>query len=170
LKMKKNDLQGSFEKLVAKPLGMKHTHFVWNTYVAEHQATGHVDGKVAEGYGINAKKPDFYASYSMQSEAISYSKFLIALIHDKGLKKERFDDMYTPQFPQSAKSTADFRGLGIVIRPTAFGDEYHHTGYNLNFTSAFLFNKKQKFGYVFFTNCNKGVDFNTNLEKFLHPE
>jgi hypothetical protein len=48
-----------------------------------------------------------------------------------------------------------------------FGNEYMHDGYNLNFYSAFMFNKEQKFGYVFFTNGNKGSYLNKKLEPFL---
>jgi len=42
-----------------------------------------------------------------------------------------------------------------------------HDGYDRNFYSAFMFNKDQKFGYVFFSNSNKGFDFNKKLEPFL---
>ena len=67
---------------------MDKSYFTWNNWVEEHQATGHVDGKVAEGYGIDSKKPNFYASYSMQTEAANYARFLICMINEKGLKKK----------------------------------------------------------------------------------
>ena len=167
LKIQKNDLQELFNEEVAKPLGMDKTYFTWNSWLEEHQADGHVDGKVADGYGINAEKPDFYASYSMQSEAANYARFLIGMMNEKGLTKKSYDDMLTAQFSNALKPGQDQRGLGIVIKPTEFGDEYSHDGFNLNFTCAFMFNKKQKFGYVFFTNCNKGSDLNKKLLKFL---
>lgn len=167
LKKEKNDLEGVFNQRIARPLGMKNAHFVWDTHVAANQASGHVDGKVASGWGISSAKPGFYASYSMQSEAMEFSKLLIGMIHERGMRKERFRDMYTPQFPQATPGE-ETRGLGIVIKSTSFGEEFLHTGYNLNFSSAFLFNRKQKFGYVFFTNCEKGMEFNKRLEAFLH--
>jgi CubicO group peptidase (beta-lactamase class C family) len=163
----KNDLQDLFMKEVSEPLRMKNAFYTWNDYVASHQASGHVDGKVADGWGINAEKPDFYSSYSLQSEAKSYSNFIIALMNEKGLKKSTYDEMLKVQFPATTNSENSKRGLGIVIEPSEFGPNYSHGGYNLNFSSEFMFNKEQKFGYVFFTNCNKGSDFNKKLLEFL---
>jgi CubicO group peptidase (beta-lactamase class C family) len=167
MNIKKNDLQELFNEEVAKPLAMEKTHFTWDSWVEEHQATGHVDGKVADGYGIDANNPNFYASYSMQTEALNYARFLVGMMNEKGLKKETYDDMLKVQFPNASKSPSEQWGLGIGIRHAEFGDEFYHGGFNLNFTSEFMFNKEQKFGYVFFTNCNKASAFNSGLLKFL---
>jgi hypothetical protein len=88
-------------------------------------------------------------------------------MNEKGLKKETYDDMLKVQFPNASKSPSEQWGLGIGIRHAEFGDEFYHGGFNLNFTSEFMFNKEQKFGYVFFTNCNKASAFNSGLLKFL---
>ncbi|MGD0781303.1 MAG: serine hydrolase domain-containing protein, partial [Candidatus Aminicenantales bacterium] len=165
--IQKNDLQNLFEDEVSTPLGMPYAFYTWNDYVAKHQATGHVDGKVSEGWGMNANKPDFGAAYSLQTEAISYAKFIIAMIQEKGLKKTTYDEMLKAHVQISPKNDSISYCLGIEMKPTRFGNEYMHDGYNLNFYSAFMFNKEQKFGYVFFTNCNKGTDFNKKLESFL---
>ena len=167
MNIQKNDLQQLFEKEVSIPLEMKYAYYTWNDYVAKHQATGHVDGKVHWGYGINANNPNFYAAYSLQTEAESYAKFLIAMINEVGLKKETFNEMLKIYVKTPTKNDNSSFGLGIIIRPSEFGNLYLHDGYNLNFYSAFMFNKEQKFGYVFFTNCNKGFDFNKKLEEFL---
>jgi CubicO group peptidase (beta-lactamase class C family) len=161
----KNGLQNLFENEVAAPLGMQYAYYTWNDYVARHQAAGHVDGKVAGGWGLSPGKPDFGASYSLQTEAIRYSRFLIAMMQEEGLKKETYDKMLKAQVKTPTDSV--YYCLGIMMKPSEFGNEYMHDGYNLNFSSAFMFNKEQKFGYVFFTNCNKGIDFNKKLERFL---
>jgi CubicO group peptidase (beta-lactamase class C family) len=165
--IQKNDLQDLFKKEVAIPLGMQYAYYTWNDYVAKHQATGHVDGKISWGWGINANKPDFLASASLQTEAISYAKFLIAMIQEEGLKKETYDKMLKVQVKIPSRTDSSSYCLGIEMRPSQFGNEYMHDGYNRNFYSAFMFNKEQKFGYVFFTNCNKGSDLNKKLEPFL---
>lgn len=167
MRIKKNDLQELFNEEIAKPLGMDKTYFTWNGWLEEHRATGHVDGKVSEGWGIDSENPNFYASFSMQTEAANYARLLICMMNEKVLKKESYNDMLKVQFPDASKPGKDQWGLGIAIKPTEFGDEYLHGGFNLNFSSDFMFNKKQKFGYVFFTNCNKGSDFNKKLLKFL---
>ena len=58
-------------------------------------------------------------------------------------------------------------GLGLRVKPSELGAEYRHGGYNLNFSSGFMFNAEQKFGYVFFTNCEKGQEFDARLAAFL---
>jgi CubicO group peptidase (beta-lactamase class C family) len=163
----KNDLQHLFEEEVSGPLEMKYACFTWNDYVAKHQATGHVDGNVSGGWGINAGRPDFAASYSLQTEAISYAKFIIALMQEEGLKNETFDEMFLARIKIPSAPDSSSYCLGIKMKPTRFGNVYMHDGYNLNFYSAFMFNKAEKFGYVFFTNCNKGLEFNMKLETFL---
>jgi CubicO group peptidase (beta-lactamase class C family) len=165
--IQKNDLQHLFEKEVSMPLGMQYAYYIWNDYVAKHQATGHVDGKVSGGWGLNANKPNFGASYSLQTEAISYAKFIISMMREEGLRKETYDEMLKIQVQIPSRTDSSSYCLGVEMKPTKFGNEYMHDGYNLNFYSAFMFNKEQKFGYVFFTNCNKGFDFNKKLEEFL---
>lgn len=165
--IQRNDLQELFNEEIAKPLGMDKTYFTWNSWLEEHRATGHVDGKVAEGYGIDSENPNFYASYSMQTEAANYAKFLIGMMNERVLKKESYDDMLKVQFPNAYEDGERQWGLGIAITRTEFGEQYSHGGFNLSFSSEFMFNKKQKFGYVFFTNCNKGSDLNKKLLKFF---
>jgi CubicO group peptidase (beta-lactamase class C family) len=163
--VQKNGLQGVFEKEVATPLGMRHAHYTWNDYVATHQASGHVDGRVSTGWGMTADKPGFGAAYSLQTEAASYARFVIAMIQGEGLKKETYDSMLAAQVRTPTDGV--WYGLGIMVKPSDFGTEYLHGGYNRNFSSAFMFNRARRFGYVFFTNCDKGTEFNTRLEPFL---
>jgi hypothetical protein len=115
----------------------------------------------------------FGSFYSLHSEAISYAKFLIAMIDSKGLKKESFDEILKAQVVLSKQSefytqSGDTAwGLGIAIKPSKYGARYEHTGDMFSFQSAFMFFKEQKNGYVFFTNCNKGMILNKKLEYFL---
>jgi CubicO group peptidase (beta-lactamase class C family) len=172
----KNGLQDLFKKEVAVPLGMQHAYYTWNDYLEKHRADGHVDGKVySTEWGTSAKNPNFFAAFSLQSEAISYANFLIAMIREEGLKKTTFDEMLKVQvvFPtnllnkNAPKTDSSTWCLGIEKKHSEFGDEYMHDGDNYNFTSAFMFNQQQKLGYVFFTNCNKGIEFEKRLNLFL---
>jgi len=166
--IQKNDLQDLFQEEVSTPLGMQYAYYTWNDYLQEHRATGHVDGKVfSTEWGLNANNPNFFASYSLQSEAISYAKFIIAMIKEEGLKKETYNEMLRTHIKIPSDTDSIFMCLGIMMKHSEFGNEYLHDGDNYNFTCAFMFNKEHKFGYVFFTNCNKGIEFNKKLESFL---
>jgi CubicO group peptidase (beta-lactamase class C family) len=172
----KNSLQDLFEKEVCVPLGMRHAYYTWNDYLEKHRATGHVDGKVViSDWGTSARNPNFQAAFSLQTEAISYANFVIAMIKEEGLKKTLFDEMLKDQvvFPtilfnaSAPKTDSSTWCLGIQKRHSEFGDEYLHGNNNWNYTGGFMFNQEQKFGYVFFTNCNKGIELNRKLEEFL---
>jgi CubicO group peptidase (beta-lactamase class C family) len=172
----KNGLQDLFEKEVCVPLGMRHAYYTWNDYLEKHRASGHVDGKVLIApWGTSAKNPNFQAAFSLQSEAASYANFLIAMINEKGLKKTTFDEMLRVHvvFPtyllikDAPKTDSSSWCLGMQKIHSEFGDEYLHGNNNYNFTGGSMFNQEKKFGYVFFTNCNKGMDFEKRLALFL---
>jgi len=172
----KNGLQDLFEKEVAGPLGMRYAYYTWNDYLEKHRATGHVDGKVLiTPWGTSANNPNFQAAFSLQSEAISYANFLIAMIKEVGLKISTFDEMLKVQvvfpthllFDDAAKTDSSSWCLGIMKKHSEFGDEYWHGNNNYNFTGGFMFNQQQKFGYVFFTNCNQGTEFEKKLVPLL---
>ena len=160
-------LEQLFQEEVAKPLRMKNAYFSWNDYIATHRASGHVDGKVAEGWGINASKPDFNPAHSLQTEAVSYARFLIGMIEGKGLKKETHEEMLRVQNPGKFDSTDVAWCLGLESRDSPYGRIYAHSGSNWNFTSNYFFIRDKKFGYVFFTNSDKAFKFNQKLEDFL---
>ena len=166
--IEKNGLQKVFNDIIGKPLGMDTTYFTWSEWLLNHRATGHVDGKVAEGYGIKADNPNFYASHSMQTEAVNYSKFLIGIMKGEILQSKTMDEMLKVQYPKASESENEQWGLGLGIRRTEFGDEFYHGGFNLNFTSEFMFNKEQKFGYVLFTNSNKASSLNISILNLFH--
>ena len=174
----KNGLQDLFEKEVAGPLGMQYAYYIWNDYLEKHRANGHVNGKVLiTDWGTSAKNPNFFAAYSLQTEAKSYANFVIAMMKEEGLKKTTFDEMLKVQvvFPtylytkDAPKTDSSSWCLGIEKKHSEFGDEYLHGNNNYNFTGGFMFNQEQKFGYVFFTNCNEGIEFSKRLDLFLNP-
>jgi len=172
----KNGLQDLFEEEVAVPLGMQHAYYTWSENVEKHRATGHVDGKVAVApWATSAKNPNFQAAFSLQTEAVSYANFVVAMMNEEGLNRTLFDEMLKVQVkfptillnPSAPKSDSSTWCLGMEKKASELGDEYSHDNNNWNFTSAFMFNSQQKFGYAFFTNCNKGIEFEKRLELFL---
>jgi CubicO group peptidase (beta-lactamase class C family) len=176
-----------FQKEVAIPLGINYAYYTWNDYLYSHMVNGQVNGKPsgrgwpwgAYNAGMNYAEEHsmdsscFGSFYSLHSEAISYAKFLIAMMEGKGLKKESFDEMLKAQVELSKQSDSYIQrgdtawGLGVAIRPSKYGARYEHTGDMFSFQSGFMFFKEQKNGYVFFTNCNKGKILNKKLEYFL---
>jgi len=159
------DLEVLFTKEVSKPLGLKHFYFTWNDFLQQHKATGY--------YGANPQgvwhPVIFRSASSLQTESMDYARFLIAVMDIKDLKKKSIDEMLKEQIiiPNGTTDTHEAFGLGFYMEPTQYGTRYSHNGSNGDFTSGFVFYKQQKFGYVFFTNCDKGGEFNKKMKAFL---
>jgi CubicO group peptidase (beta-lactamase class C family) len=169
-----NQLDSLFQQEVAIPLGLKHTAYAWNAYIQAHKVSGHVKGNkpIGNGKWPSRDSTQFGAAGSLHTEAMDYSKLLIALMDERGLSKASFDEMFRQQVavPPTNKFADDGTtgwGLGISLKQTPYGIRYKHEGNNNNFQTGYMFFRPQKMGYVFFTNCDKGREFNKRLEKFL---
>jgi CubicO group peptidase (beta-lactamase class C family) len=163
------NLDSLFQQEVAIPLNMKHSHFMINQYIAKHVASGHVGDYIV--YESN-EKDIFHSAGGLYSESIDYSKFLIALMNYKLLKKETEDEMLKQQVQLSADDNRMIQnltgyGLGFFIKLTPYGIAYLHGGNNWGYTSSAFFNKERKFGYVFFTNTDQCNGLKLSIEHFL---
>lgn len=172
----KNDLTTLdilFQKEVSVPLGLAHAWFSSNPFITRNKVTGYMNGQAIYRWPGSLPKQDstwFGAAGGFHTEAVSYANFLIALMKGKGLTKKTANELFNLQVTLPASEDFDGDtgwGLGIGIRPGYQGTDYNHRGNNGNFQSYFRINRVQQSGYVFFTNCNKGGDFNERLEKFF---
>jgi CubicO group peptidase (beta-lactamase class C family) len=166
-----NGLQEKIQVELFNPLGMTQNSFVWNEYLEKQRVDGHINGSPDPGYSSSAKNPEFNAAASLQSNAITYGGFLSALMSGKLLSETNHTEMLKVQSsrPSSANRSSVNYGLGIIVDSTAYGTNYAHSGDNGSATSQFLFNKKNKSGYVFFTNMEskRMYAFDANLREFL---
>jgi CubicO group peptidase (beta-lactamase class C family) len=179
-------LDSLFQKEVAIPLGINYAYYSWNDYLFKHRVNGQFNEKPSgKGWPIafvngmryadehSMDSSCFGSAYSLHSEAVSYAQFLIAIMNGKGLQKSSFNELLKAQVELSKQSDHYINrgdtawGLGIAIEPTKYGVRYEHDGDMYSFQSGFMFFKEHRNGYVFFTNCNKGMILNEKLEYFL---
>ena len=115
----------------------------------------------------------FNAAGGLHTEAKSYAKFITSIIQGRGLYPETFKDMLSPQTeipkenPNYIEDGITSWSLGFGIRPLQSDTIYRHGGSNSDFQSEMAFSINKKIGYVFFVNCEKGNEFNENLESYL---
>ncbi len=153
-----SNLDSIFQQEVCKPLNMKHAYFGMNPYVGKHLAAGHDEDKIV--YSHSWDRTLFNPACGLYTEAMSFANFLIALMEDKGLKKENMDELLKQQviLPADDHQRKGFGitewSLGFSRKPSKYGMNLAHGGNNWGYSSQFLFNKEKKFGYVFFTNSN----------------
>ena len=152
-----SNLDSVFQQEVCKPLNLKHAYFGMNNYVSKHLARGHNGDNIYEDLDFIK---DFNPAGGLCSEAMSYANFLIAIMNDKGLKKESIDEMLKAQVEvpdddnlQKYFGVTEY-SLGFYRKISVYGLNYAHGGNNWGFSSFFIFNKEKKWGFVFFTNSN----------------
>jgi len=125
---------------------------------------------------VNDKSWDktiFQSAMGLYTDANNYANFLIAIMENKGLKKESFNEMLKEQvqLPEDDKerqySGATEWGLGFGRKPSVYGINYLHEGSTWGYTSSFMINKEKKFGYIFFTNSNNQGELIHRMENFL---
>lgn len=166
-----------FQDEIATPLGLACSSYVRSPCVAERKVRGHRDGKLADEQWPRSFPEDtpqtFGSAGRLHTNARDYARIMIAMMNGEGLSPGLVGQMFAPQSEVPRDST-NYReggdtawGLGLGIEPTPYGIRYEHGGNNGDFQSGMMFFRDRKYGYVFFTNSDKGDAFNKRLETFL---
>jgi CubicO group peptidase (beta-lactamase class C family) len=144
------DIGTILEEELLIPLHWKHVYFQGSKYVAEFAAHGHYDNSPTDIRLI--KKP--MMAYSMNTEAKSFSTFMLALRNKKGLKPETYKEMFKIHAP---REDSVHWGLGFSIENSPYGLVYGHGGSTSSgFICNFSFFQAIDMGYVLFTNSHMG--------------
>lgn len=158
------DLNDIIREEVLAPLGMKHSFMTDNDYVTENMSTGHTDNMVS-GRKILDRA---YVAYGLRTEARDYARFIIELMKESRVPGSTFSRMASPH---TNIDDSVISCLGIRSQQTPGGVKYFHSGNNGNrFQSHFAIYKDMDMGFVFFMNCNRGVEFARRLNDFLLNE
>ena len=161
-------LETEFQKRVAIPFKMKHTKFIKDDYIRKHKVqpydkNGNWIDKNADEWWRN-RDSIFVAPTTIHSEAIDFSKWMIAMMNEQGLTEKGFEELYKPHSEISAGFLKEDYTLGFSkLSILNLGELYSHSGNNTGFSSYFAFDKDKKWGFVFFTNSKAGDQFALNL-------
>ncbi|MHA7131359.1 serine hydrolase domain-containing protein [Algoriphagus namhaensis] len=164
-------LERLFQQKVAQPLGMEHTVFIQNAYTRSNKATPYDENSERvnweENYWFLKNDSIFVAPASIHSEPGDFSKWMIALMKEEGLSETSYADLLARQVEIPDSPVEAFYTLGFVNLAVPGFDIFMHTGNNEGFTSYFLLDKKEKWGYVLFTNSEYGEDLGLILLLYL---
>jgi CubicO group peptidase (beta-lactamase class C family) len=163
-------LEALFQTRVAAPLGMTHTHFIRPPGLSLVKATPYRGGKPLQ----QASEPQvFGAAYSIETEAMDYARWMIALLDGRGLPERRFAEYFARQKvkipenePERALGLTDW-ALGLAVFETPFGAFHAHGGNNEGYTSLMVLSRERKWGLVLFTNADQAQQFGVELLTFL---
>lgn len=155
------------------PLGMTSSSYVWRSDFADSTAIGHDK----DGAPQPKKKRDAMAAYSLQTNAVDYARFLIALMKGGGLSEKSLTEMETAQTPVPSDCTVQcfdtpralapglFWGLGIGLEDTLEGKALWHWGDNGAFKAYMVVYPKTRSGLVMFANSENGLDIVDEMAK-----
>ncbi|MFC0776246.1 serine hydrolase [Terrimonas alba] len=154
---------------VIEPIGLYHTFFSKNDSLQQMVAFGHYNGLPS-----NNDLPDSPGmAYSMHTEASIFTRFMLYLLEQKGLKAATYDTMFQKQSdfnydPGDEKPKIPaYMGMSLEIRETPFGKSFGHGGNNGDFKCKFEVYKDLKMGYAIFTNSNTSDVLLESMRKFL---
>jgi CubicO group peptidase (beta-lactamase class C family) len=168
-----SELDTLFLTEVAHPLNMYNSFYTWNDKLEKHKAKGHEKGVV--NLEIHRDKK-VGPGYSLHSEALDYSQFLIEMMEPKHLKQELIDEMlkeqnhFAPDNKLLEETGQTGWGLGFAQKPTPNGLMYLHTGNNHDFQAYAMFVPDKKYGIVMFTNSDNLFVFLKEIEKLIEKQ
>ena len=92
---------------------------------------------------------------SLATNAVDYSKFIVAVLNGVGLKKSTRDQMLTPQARVTEKYPPIAWGLGVGLETMPEGEYFWHWGDNGDAKAYFTAFVPGKNAIVYFANSNK---------------
>ena len=155
-------LEATFQNKIAKPLGMNHTVFIQTPYTRAHKAEPYdengdwIDWK--NNYWYQKGENVFGAAYSIHSEPVDFSKWMIAVMEKEILSQKSYNELFKIHSEVPGDPIDTFYTLGFMKYPFPFSNTYGHGGDNEGFTCFNTFNKRKKWGYVLFTNSEYGQE------------
>jgi CubicO group peptidase (beta-lactamase class C family) len=163
-------LEAIFQQRVARPLGMRRAYFVRDPKRRVEKARPHKDGRPMSE---TAPIAEFGAAYSLETEAVDYARWVIALLDGKGLSAQSYASYFAPQQvrlpdnePMRAFGLSDW-ALGFSMYETPAGRLYAHGGNNEGFTSLVVLSRERRWGLVLFTNADQVTALSIELMTFL---
>ena len=169
-------LENSFQNKVARPLGMVNSTFVPTSITMSNKAEPYnkngnrIDWE--NSYWHKKDKGKFIAPASLHTEALDFSKWMIAVMHGKLLSKESYKEL----FKHHSKTTTTSSGMNIYytlgfLNPDGkYSTTFIHDGNNEGFTSWFLLDIEKDWGYVLFTNSDNGGVLGNDLWNYFEKE
>lgn len=160
LKVDDDGLQAIVEKEVVEAVGANFMKYTWNDEILSRKAFGHRNGSPTDNYKHDM---NFGASYSLNTSAEDYAKFLIALMWPQAVNREVVDEFLAIQYQMPSEVGEMHRSLGFPVKKTEKGMRYYHSGNNGDFRAYCHFYKDKGYGIIMFGNSDNL--FSSNLAR-----
>jgi CubicO group peptidase (beta-lactamase class C family) len=167
-------LEAVFQEKIAKPLGMEHTVFIQTPYTQSHKAEPYdgngqwIDWKNNYWYQKGSKQ--FGAAYSIHSEPIDFSKWMIAVMRKELLSEASYAELFKHHTEVPDADIKLYYTLGFNNVEEPYNYVFFHGGNNDGFTCFYLLDTEKDWGYVLFTNSEYGQQLGNELMEYLDKE
>jgi CubicO group peptidase (beta-lactamase class C family) len=157
------------QQYALRPLGMTASSYIWrgrydSLKAYRHDMLGRLSGRNQPPDGKeDTAHDDGNAAASLQTTALDYGKFVIALMNGYGLKKATWQQMLTPQIRVDSTYPPVAWGLGIGLETMPEGEYLWHWGDNGDskaYVTAFLPDKN---AVVYFANGSNGLSITREI-------
>ncbi len=154
-----SDLESLAQKMVFKPLGMERTSYTFLDEFNDDYALPHNNQMKSNG---KFKIKDANAAHSLQTTAVDYARFMIALVEESN---QLIHEVQTSVSDNDLGNVSWALGVGLQI--TDQGKELWHWGDNGTFKAYFTINPASKDGLVYFTNGSNGLSITTEIADLI---
>ncbi|HEY9143569.1 MAG TPA: serine hydrolase domain-containing protein [Arenimonas sp.] len=155
LKLDDAALQALFDEEVTKAVGAGFMKYTWDDAIPARKAYGHRDGVPTDNHRHDH---NFGASYSLNTTAGDYARFVVALLRpDNPGKQALADQLFGLQTGLPTKAGEPHRTLGFAVKDTGGRLMYYHSGNNGDFRAYVHFYRDTGDGVVMLSNSDKLV-------------
>lgn len=171
-----NGLEALFQEKVAKPLKMEHTVFIPTSDVYKKKAQPYNNQKEQidwkNDYWYKKDQDKFVAPSSIHSEPIDFSKWMTAIMHKKILSESSYDELlkHHSKISTSSNGTSIYYTLGFLTADKDYNSTYFHSGNNAGFTCGYVLDTKKDWGFVLFTNSEKGEKLTDEVWNYFEKD
>ena len=160
-------LATAIDQLVFRPLGMRRSSFVWEKRFDDNAAIGH--GSFGEPR--RPTRPSVGRASTLQTTAVDFGTFLVAILGGAGLRAQTWRAMTSPA-ADVAPSIQWALGWGIESGTAGTSIWHHGDNSNTGFTAFTLLNIRRRCGVVYFANSVSGLSIANEVAALVpgsHP-
>ncbi len=112
------------------------------------------------------------SSSSIHSEPLDFSKWMIAIMSNKFLSQESYNELFKHHSTVSTSSSGMnvYYTLRFATADKPYNTTYFHGGNNDGFTCYYLMDITKKWGYVLFTNSENGEKLGNEVWNYFEKE
>ena len=147
-----NGLQAMFEAEVADPIGAGFMKYTWDDDIPSRKAFGHREGIATDNHRHDG---GFGASYSLNTTAQDYARFLAMLLRQHGDAGSSARRLLAIEDNVPHEDGELHRSLGFPVKRTDRGLRYYHAGNNGDFRAYCHFYPAHGDGIVVFANSDR---------------